>query len=221
MDRQMQTLTQFSRGIRTVRGVMNHRHKEARIWYVNCGSKDHWYRDCPHPKRPNHTPQNQNLGSPQRKVPKGAGRDAPKAPPPAKGDKGGKGKGKKGKDDAKNQNPKGQGKRQGRPGARAALDWENEHPEGPDDDDGHDENPPEENEQEQETPEGANEEDPNDYGWGGEGDEPEEQEPSDNYESMVKTIVTVMQKCAEETTKEQQEKLSLSSLSPEGGGNLY
>ena len=34
MDRQMQTLTQFSRGIRTVRGVMNHRHKEARIWYV-------------------------------------------------------------------------------------------------------------------------------------------------------------------------------------------
>ena len=34
MEYRMQTLRQFSRGIKTVRGPMTHRHKETRIWYA-------------------------------------------------------------------------------------------------------------------------------------------------------------------------------------------
>ena len=72
----------------------------------NCGSKDHLYRE--YPKRQNYAQQYQDpVQQPQRYVPKGAGRGAPKGQQQPKGNKGGKGKGKRGKDDAKNQNPKG------------------------------------------------------------------------------------------------------------------
>ena len=163
----------------------------------NCGSKDHWYRECPHPKRSNYPQQHQEPGSPQRQVPRSAVRGAPKALPSRKGDKGGKGKGQKGKDDAKNQNPKGQGKRQGRPGARQALDGEPEHPEDPDDDYGCGEYPPEDPENEQENPEGTTGEDSYNYGWN-EQQDPDEQQPPDDNESIVKTVVAAMQRLAEE-----------------------
>merc|ERR1711873_367797 len=86
----------------------------------NCGSKDHFYRECP--KRSNYTgsPQHQDIGQQYRNAPKGAGKGAPKGQSPKKGEKGAKGSGKRGKDGNKNQNSKGKGKKQGRPGARAA-----------------------------------------------------------------------------------------------------
>ena len=145
----------------TVRGPMNNRHREIRIWYAtNCGSKDHLYRECPNPKRQNYGQQYQDPAPQQRFVPKGAGRGAPKGQPQPKGDKGGKGKGKKGKDDAKNEYPKGKGgKKQGRPGAKAAQDGDYDYPEYPDEDYGNDEYPPEDQEQEQEPGE-ANEDEP-------------------------------------------------------------
>merc|ERR1711867_283038 len=127
----------------------------------NCGSKDHLYRECPQPKKQNYVPQYPDPGQqPARYPPKGAGKGAPKGQQQQhKGDKDGKGKGKKGKDDAKNPNYKGKGgKRQAKPGARAAQDWNRDNPEYPSEDYGYGQGyddyshyPPEEQEQETET----------------------------------------------------------------------
>ena len=192
--------------------------REDMVCY-NCGSKDHLYRECPNPRRQNYVqPYQDPVQQPQRYSPKGAGRGAPKGQHQPKGEKDGKGKGKRGKDDAKNQSPKGKGgKRQGRPGAKAAQEWNYDNPEYPCEDYGYDEYPPEDQEQEQETGE-PNEEEPYDYGYGWDGQEDqEESEPPENNESVVKTVVTVMQKYAEELAREQQESLSLSSLALEDG----
>ena len=163
-------------------------------------------------------PYQDPVQQPQRYSPKGAGRGAPKGQHQPKGEKDAKGKGKRGKDDAKNQSPKGKGgKRQGRPGAKAAQDWNYDNPEYPCEDCGYDEYPPEDQEQEQETGEPSEEEPYDyDYGWDGQEDQ-EESEPPENNESVVKTVVAVMQKYAEELAKEQQESLSLSSLALEDG----
>ena len=195
----------------------------------NCGSKEHLYRECPHPKKQNYAPQYPDPGQQQgRYSPKGAGRGAPKGQQqPHKGDKDGKGKGKKGKDDAKNPNHKGKGgKRQAKPGAKAAQDWNPDHQDYSTEDYGYGQGyddysyyPPEEQEQETETAE-PHEEEPYDYeeGWNGQYgyDEPEESEPPENNESVVKTVVAIMQKCAENLAKEQQENPFLSSLALEG-----
>ena len=174
-----------------------------------CGSKEHLFKECP--KRQailqHYAQQYQNPRQQQPYVPKGPGKGVPMGQPLRKGDKGGKGKGKKGKDDAKNQSPKGKGKKQGRPGAKA-LEWDENNPEYPDDDYGYDEYPPEDQEQDQEPQGEAEEEEPYGYEWGGEDDQ-EEPEQSENNE-MVKTIMTVMKKYAEEEAKEQKAKLSVS-----------
>ena len=102
-----------------------------------CGSKDHWFKDCPHrqaiqqqvAQQYQNQPQQQNLPN------KNQGKVQPKAQPQKKGDKG-KGKGKKGKDDAKNQAQKGKGRARVRPGARA-VDWD-DNQEYPDEDYGYD-----------------------------------------------------------------------------------
>ena len=179
----------------------------------NCGSKDHLYRECPNPRRQNYGQPYPDPVQQQRYSPKGAGKGVPKGPQQPKNEKDAKGKGKRGKDDAKNQNPKGKGgKRQGRPGAKAALEWNYDDPEYPGEDDGYDEYPPEDQEQDQEMGE-PHEEEPYDdeYAWDGQ-EETEEYETPENNESVVKTVVAVMRKYAEELEKEQQEGLSLSSL---------
>ena len=171
----------------------------------NCGSKDHLYRECP--KRQNYVPQYQDTGQQQRYVPKGTGKGASKGPPLRKGEKGGKGQGKKGKEETKNQSPKGKGKRQNRPGARAAQEWDEENPDYPPEDYGYEEPQPEDQEQEQGAPEYADEEQEEPYGheWNGfYEEEQEEPEPPENNESMVKTIISEMRRYAQEDAKEPQ-----------------
>ena len=106
--------------------------REDMVCY-NCGSKDHLIRECPHPRKQNHAPQYQDpVQQPGRYSPKGAGRGVPKGQQQYKGDKDGKGKGKKGKADAKKPSPKGKGgKRQAKPGAKAAQDCNQDNPEYP------------------------------------------------------------------------------------------
>ena len=94
------------------------------------------------------------------------------------------------------------------------MEWDEDNPDYQDDDYGYDEYPPEDQEQDQEPQGDAEEEEPYGYEWGGE-DEPDEQEQPEHNESMVKTILIEMMKYAEEETKEQKEKLSLSSLAVE------
>ena len=70
-------------------------------------------------------------------------------------------------------------------------------------------------EQEQETGEANKDEHYDyDYGWDGQEDQ-EESEPPENNESVVKTVVAIMQKCAKDLAKEQQENPFLSSLALE------
>ena len=99
-----------------------------------CGSKDHWFKDCPHRQViQQQVSQHYQNPPPQQNLPnKNQGKFQPKGQPQKKGDKG-KGKGKKGKDDAKNQAQKGKGKGRVRPGARA-VDWDDANQEYPDED---------------------------------------------------------------------------------------
>ena len=94
----------------------------------NCGSKDHWFKDCPQkPVIQRQVPQhNQGSSSQQISPSKTQGKVQPRTRSQQKGK--GKGKGKKVKDDARTRTQKGKGKGRLRPGANA-VEWEDSNPE--------------------------------------------------------------------------------------------
>ena len=137
---------------------------------------------------------------PQRHPTKAPGNVAPEGQNQPKGDKGGKGNGKNGKNDVEGKSDgKGKGKRQVRPGARAAQEWDDyEASEQPDDGSVYDDYSPEDPEHERdicETP--ADEGYDDDRAYDGQGDL-EGSEPSEHGEHIVKTIMAAKHKQKEE-----------------------
>ena len=149
----------------------------------NCGSKDHWFKDCPQkPVVQRQVPQ-QNQGSSSQPIlpSKTQGKVQPRTLSQQKGK--GKGKGKKVKDDARTRTQKGKGKGRLRPGANA-VEWEDSNPEYLEEDYGFD-GFVEDQELEQEPQEYLEGEESYGCNWGD--NEPDEQEQPENEESMVET----------------------------------
>ena len=187
---------------------------DARQRCHKCGSKDHWWRDCPSTRvipKPGQPSRSFERPLPQRHLSKPSGNVAPEGQGQIRAEKGGKGSGKKGKSEIKRKTDgKGKGKRQVRPGVRAAQDWEDyEASEQAYEEDAYDDYPPEEQEPERDicvNPiEESYEEAYVDDGQYDQGDS----EPSEQGEHIVKTIMTVRHKQKEHMEKELNEALLL------------
>ena len=149
----------------------------------NCGSKDHWFKDCPQkPVVQRQAPQQNQGSSSQQSLPsKTQGKVQPRTLSQQKGK--GKGKGKKVKDDARTRTQKGKGKGKLRPGANA-VEWEDSNPEILDEEYGFDVLG-EDQDLEQDPQEDLEGEESYDCSW--EGYEQDEQEQPEFEESMEKS----------------------------------
>ena len=174
----------------------------------NCGSKDHWFKDCPQkPVVQRQVPQqNQGSSSQQSSPSKTQGKVQPRTLSQQKGK--GKGKGKKVKDDARTRTQKGKGKGRVRPGANA-VEWEDSNPENLDEEYGFDVFG-EDQDLEEEPQEYLEGEESYDCNW--EGNEQDEQEQPEFEESMAKKILAKMMKFVEKDKGKEYIRLSLSSL---------
>ena len=184
-----------------------------------CGSKDHWMKDCPHQQRaanmannrqPYKVPPRQEYQRPPAKPPANM---APEGRPQQKVDKSGKGKGKGKKNDAK---VKGAERRQPRPGARAAQDWDDpdisQTSETPCDDYTYDDYPPDDRDQdyadicEVQGEEGYDD----DQTYDGQGDQYESDQPEEDAH-IYKTIMAARTQQKLEWEKELCEVLTLNA----------
>ena len=184
-----------------------------------CGSKDHWVKDCPHLPRaapmannrqPYKVPPRQEY---QRPPAKPSANMAPEGRPQQKVDKNGKGKGKGKKNDAK---VKGAERRQPRPGARAAQDWDDpdisQTSETPCDDYTYDDYPPDDRDQdyadvcEVQGEEGYDD----DQTYDGQGDQYESDQPEEDAH-LYKTIMATRTQQKLEWEKELCEVLTLNA----------
>ena len=109
------------------RGYEQTGQKPQEMTCFNCGSKDHFWRECPKKSNSNTPPPNQETGQPYKAGPKRTGKGVPKGPPPKRGERGAKGSGRRSKEGPKNETPKSRPKRPPTPpGARAAQEWDEE-----------------------------------------------------------------------------------------------